>query len=140
GWSGLAAELHSHSGLLAWQNPHPHVEVCVDVRGGGSIVTRQKDGLRDRTVTERGTIWLSPARWRGGLIEMSDPLPGILHVYLPPSQFSPNSLGDGSDPSALTSLQFESSFQDPLVAEMAYAIASELRRETSTGRMLIETL
>jgi len=71
---------------------------------------------------------------------MSDPLPAILHIYLPPSQFSPTSLGEGSDPSAAASLRFESSFQDPLVAEMAYAITSELQRETSVGSMLIETL
>jgi AraC family transcriptional regulator len=126
--------------LLKWQNPLPNVEICVDVHGSGSVVTRQKDNLTDRSVAERGTIWLSPAGWRDGLIEISDALPAILHIYLPPSQFSPRSLGDGSDPSAMASLQFESSFQDPLVAEMAYAITSELQRETSVGRMLIETL
>jgi hypothetical protein len=32
---------------------------------------------------------------------MSDPLPAILHIYLPPSQFSPKSLGEGSDPRRL---------------------------------------
>jgi Transcriptional regulator containing an amidase domain and an AraC-type DNA-binding HTH domain len=40
----------------------------------------------------------------------------------------------------VASLRFESSFQDPLVAEMAYAITSELQRETSVGSMLIEAL
>ena len=140
GWSGLAAELRSHSGVIAWQNPRPDTEICVDVHGGASVVTRQRDGVTDRTVSERGTIWLSPARGPDGGIEMSDPLPAILHIYLPPSQFSPKSLGEGSDPSAVASLRFESSFQDPLVAEMAYAITSELQRETSVGSMLIETL
>jgi AraC family transcriptional regulator len=139
GWSGLAAELRSHSGVIAWRNPRPDAEICVDVHGGASVVTRQRDGITDRTVSERGTIWLSPA---GGtkVIEVSDPLPAILHIYLPPSQFSPKSLGEGSDPSAVASLRFESSFQDPLVAEMAYAITSELQRETSAGSMLVETL
>jgi AraC family transcriptional regulator len=61
-------------------------------------------------------------------------------MYLPPSQFSPMSLGEGSDPSAVESLRYESSFQDPLIAEMAYAITSELQRETSVGSMLVETL
>ena len=74
------------------------------------------------------------------MIEMSDPMPAILHIYLPPSQFSPKSRGEGSDPSAFASLRYESSFQDPLVAEMAYAITSELQHETSVGSMLIETL
>ena len=62
GWSGLAAELRSHSGVIAWRNPRPDTEICVDVHGGASVVTRQRDGITDRTVSERGTIWLSPAR------------------------------------------------------------------------------
>ena len=126
--------------MIAWRNPRPDTEICVDVHGGASVVTRQRDGITDRTVSERGTIWLSPAGGPDGVIEVSDPLPAILHIYLPPSQFSPKSLGEGSDPSAAATLRFESSFQDPLVAEMAYAITSELRRETSVGGMLIETL
>jgi AraC family transcriptional regulator len=140
GWSSLAAELRSHSGVIDWQNPRPDTEVCVDVHGGASVVTRQRNGITDRTVSERGTIWLSPPKGPEGVIEMSDPLPAVLHIYLPPSQFSPKSLGEGSDPSAIASLRYESSFQDPLVAEMAYAIASELQCETSVGSMLIETL
>jgi AraC family transcriptional regulator len=140
GWSGLAAELRSHSGVIAWQNPRPDTEICVDVHGGASVVTRQRDGITDRTVSERGTIWLSPPRGPEGLIEMSDPMPAMLHIYLPPSQFSPKSLGDGVDQFAVALLRYESSFQDPLVAEMAYAITSELQRETSIGSMLIETL
>jgi AraC family transcriptional regulator len=140
GWSGLAAELRSHSGVIATRNPRPDTEICVDVHGGASVVTRQRDGITDRTVSERGTIWLSPAGGPDGVIEMSDPMPAILHVYLPPSQFSPKSLGEGSDPSAVGSLRYESSFQDPLVAEMAYAITSELQHETSVGSMLVETL
>jgi AraC family transcriptional regulator len=133
GWSGLAAELRSHSGVIAKRNPRPDTEICVDVRGGASVVTRHRDSVTDRTISERGTIWLCPARGPEAVIEMSDPLPAILHIYLPPSQFL-------SDPSAVESLRFESSFQDPLVAEMAYAITSALQRETSVGSMLIETL
>jgi AraC family transcriptional regulator len=141
GWSGLAAELRSHSsGVIAWRNPRPDTEICVDVHGGASVVTRKRHGITDRTVSERGTIWLSPPRGPEGLIEMSDPMPAILHIYLPPSQFSPKNLGEGSDLPAVASLRYEGSFQDPLVAEIAYAITSELQRETSAGSMLIETL
>jgi AraC family transcriptional regulator len=141
GWSGLAADLRSHRGVIAKRNASPDTEICVDVHGGASVVvTRQRHGVTDRTVSERGTIWLSPARGPETLIEMSDPLPSILHIFLPPSQFSPKSLGEGSESFAVESLRFEGSFQDPLVAEMAYAITSELQRETSVGSMLIETL
>jgi len=139
-WSGLAAELRSHGGVVAFKKPSPHIVICVDVHGGTSVVTRQRGGITDRTVSERGTIWLSSAGGPDVVIEMSDPLPSILHIFLPPSQFSPKSLGEGSEPFAVASLRYESSFQDPLIAEMAYAITSELQRETSVGSMLIETL
>ena len=95
GWSGLAAELRNHSGVIA-KKPGPDTEICVDVHGGASVVTRHRDGITDRTVSERGTIWLCPAGGPDGVIEVSDPLPAILHIYLPPSQFSPKSLGEGS--------------------------------------------
>ena len=140
GWSGLAAELRRYSGVVALRNPSPDIVICVDVHGGASVVTRQRDGIKDRTVSERGTIWLSPAGGPDVVIEMSDPMPAILHVFLPQSQFSPKSLGEGSEPAAVESLRYESSFQDPLVAEIAYAITSELRRETSVGSMLVEAL
>src|SRR6202035_4567647 len=78
GWSGLAAELRNHSGVIA-KKPGPDTEICVDVHGGASVVTRQRDGITDRTVSERGTIWLSPARGPEAVIEMSDPLPAVLH-------------------------------------------------------------
>jgi hypothetical protein len=28
GWSGLAAELRSHSSVIAWRNPRPDTEIC----------------------------------------------------------------------------------------------------------------
>jgi len=42
GWSGLSAELRSHShGVIAWANAQPDTEICVDVCGSGSVVTRR---------------------------------------------------------------------------------------------------
>src|SRR5579863_4472045 len=110
------------------------------MHSGAPLVTRRVGAVTGRTLSERGTIWLVPARSPEAVVEMSDPMPAMLHIYLPPSQFSPKSLGEGSDPSAAAALRFESSFLDPLVAEMAYAITSELQRETSAGGMLVETL
>jgi hypothetical protein len=111
GWSGLAAELRSHSGVVAFKKPSPHIVICVDVHGGATVVTRHRGGIKDRTVSERGTIWLSPAGGPDVVIEMSDPLPSILHIFLPPSQFSPKSLGEGSEPFAVESLRYEAPFR-----------------------------
>jgi len=141
GWSGLGAELRSHTvGLINWKNTQPDIEICVDVRGSGSVITRRGAGINDRTIAERGTIWLSPAGLQEEIIEISDPVPGILHIYLPSSHFSANSIGIDLDESVIASLRYESGFQDPLLAEIAYAIVSELQSETLAGRLLAETL
>lgn len=140
GWSNLTAELRSHSGTVAWNKPQPDAEICVDVRGNRSVVTRRLDGAIDSTVSERGTIWLRPAGVQEGLIDMSEPVPAILHLYLPPSLFLSDNLGEGFDATAIDSLRRKGGFRDPLLAEIAYAIMLELEHETSAGRLLAETL
>ena len=141
GWSGLSAELRSHSaGVIAWKNTQPDTEICVVICGNGSVITRQGGGIVDRTVAERGTIWLSPAGLQEDFIDISDRVSEILHIYLPSSHFSPDSLGLDLDKSVIASLRYESGFQDPLLAEIAYAIGSELQTQTSGGRLLVETL
>jgi AraC family transcriptional regulator len=110
------------------------------MRGNRSVVTRTGGGIFDRTVTKRGTIWMSPAGLHEEVLDISEPMPAVLHVYLPPSHFSPNSLGVDLDQSVIKSLHFEHSIQDPLLAEMAYAIASELETQTSSGKLLVEAL
>jgi len=71
---------------------------------------------------------------------MSEPMPAILHLYLSPNRFSRDNLGKGFDTTAIRSLRHEGGFHDPLLAEIAYAIMSELEHETSAGRLLAETL
>jgi len=66
-------------------------------------------------------------------------VPEIVHIYLPASHFSPESLGVDLDESVVASLRYESG-QDPLVAGIASAIVSELKTQTSSGGLLVETL
>ena len=141
GWSGLHAELRSHSdGAIAWNSTRPDTEICVDVCGNGSIISREGRDAGGRTVAKRGTIWLSPAGSQEGSIDISDPVPGILHIYLPSHHFSPNNLDIDLDESVVPLLRQQDSFQDPLLAEMAYALISELETQTSAGRLLADTL
>ena len=140
-WSGLSAELRSHNdGVVAWTGNQRATEVCVCINGSRSIVARHSGALRDRTVAARGATWLSPAGLHGGLIDISDPVPEILHIQLPAAQFSLNGLDVDMDQSVVESLRYESGFHDPLLAEIAYALASELQTETSAGALLAETL
>jgi AraC family transcriptional regulator len=104
------------------------------------FMVQQGGGISDRTVAERGTVWISPAGRKLACVDLSDPLPGILHLYLPASHFSPNGLGVDLDKSVIGSLRHESGFQDPLLAEIAYAIVSELQTQTSAGGLLVESL
>ena len=141
GWSGLHAELRRHNdGVVTWNGTHPDSEICVDVCGNGSIVSRQGRDGGGQTVSRRGTIWLSPAGPQEGSITLSDPVPGVLHIYLPSRHFSPDSLDTDLEESAVRPLRHEGAFEDPLLAEIAYALVSELQTETSAGSLLADTL
>jgi AraC family transcriptional regulator len=141
GWSGLSAELRNHSkGTIPWTSPQSETEICIDVCGNGSLVTRRAEGIEDRRVTSRGTIWLSPPGLPEGSVDLADDLAEILHLYVPTSQFFPNNLGIHIGESRFGALIYEKAFEDPLVAEIAHAIVSELRAETSAGSLLVETL
>ncbi len=141
GWSGLSAELRNHSkGVIAWSGPQSDIEICVDLSGNESLVTRRAAGIEDRRVASRGTIWLSPPGWREGSFEIAGDLAGILHIYLPLSRFSPSNLGTNIDETGIGALSYERAFEDPLLAEIANAIASELQAQTSAGNLLVEAL
>ena len=141
GWSGVAAELRIYErGVSAVTSAHPEMEIAVPIGPSNSLVTRSSGRIVDRAITQRGTVWLCPAGLKDYLLQVSAPMPQVLHIYLPSQRFSAGSLGVDFGEAAHASLHHEQSFQDPLVAEMAFAIASELRTQTSGGRLLAETL
>jgi len=133
GWSGLSAELRNHrKAVITWSGYQSDVEICVDLIGNESLVTRRAAGIEDPKVASRGTIWLSPPGWQAYSLEIASDMMGILHISLPISRFSPTSLG--------RALSYERAFEDPLVTEIAHAIASELQVQTSAGSLLVEAL
>ena len=140
GWSGLSAELRNHSGgKFPWSSPKSDIQFCVDLRGNDSLVTRRIGGIEDRRVASRGTIWLSPPGWEGSL-EIANDMQGILHIYLPLNRLSPGNLGADIDQSVIGLPSYERAFDDPLLAEIANAVASELQAQTSAGSLLVEAL
>jgi len=141
GWSGLSAALRTHGrGVIEYQGALSQAEICVAICPSNSLVTRLTGGVVDRTIQERGTIWLSPPGPREVLLDLAAPAPQMLHMYLPARHFSAESLGIDVGNSAPESLRYQRSFQDPLVAEIAFAIVSEMRTQTAGGRLLAETL
>ena len=141
GWSGISAELRTYNrGVSAIRNAHPEVEVAVPISHGNSLVKRFRGSVVDRSITQRGTVWLCPADLQDYVLDVSTPMPQVLHVYLPSQHFSADSLGVEFGHAVHASLSYEQSFRDPLIAEMAFAIASELRTQTAGGRVLAQTL
>jgi AraC family transcriptional regulator len=141
GWFGLSAELRNHrKGVIPWSSPQSNTEICVDLSGNDSLVTRRAAGVEDRRVARHGTIWLSPPGLPEGSVEIAEDLVGILHIYLPPSRFSQLYLGIDIDESSVRLLRYEGAFEDALLFEIAHAIAAELRAQTWAGSVLVETL
>ena len=142
GWSALSAALRAHDrGVIEYESTQPEMEIGVAISSSNSFVTRSRGGVVDRTIADRGTIWLSPAGPKEGFADISAPVPQVLHILLPSQHFSADSLGIGADAAAAhTSQRYERSFQDPLVAQIAFAIVSELQTPTAAGKLLAETL
>lgn len=140
-WSGVSGELRSYDRrVIAMEHAHPDVEIAVPISPGNSLVTRLRGSAVDRAITQRGTVWLCPAGLKDYVLEVSAPMPQVLHIFLPAQHFSADSLGVNFGEAVHTSSRYEHSFQDPLVAEIAFAIASELRIQTAGGSLLVETL
>ena len=141
GWSGLSAALCTHGrGVTEYEDAESEAGIFVAICPSNSLVTRLTGGVVDRTIAERGTIWLSPPGPKEVLVDITAPLPQMLHMYLPARHFSAESLGIDVGYSAPESLRYQHSFQDPLVAEIAFAIVSEMLTQTAGGRLLAETL
>src|SRR3984893_4333136 len=140
GWEGLSAELRAHDRGVITKSTKAETEVCVAICPSNSLVTRLIGGVVDRTIAERGTIWLSPAGSKEVLVDIAAPLPQMLHMYLPARRLSAESVGVDIHHAAHASLRYEHSFQDPLISEIAFAIVSEMRTQTAGGRLLAETL
>ena len=88
GWSGLSAELRAHGRGVITKSTKAETEVCVAICPSNSLVTRLTAGVVDRTIAERGTIWLSPPGPKEVLLNIAAPVPQVLHMYLPARYFS----------------------------------------------------
>jgi AraC family transcriptional regulator len=75
-----------------------------------------------------------------GSVDIAEDMTGILHIYLPLSHFSPGNFDISVDQATVGALSYERAFEDPLLAEIGCAIASELQTETSAGSLLVGAL
>jgi AraC family transcriptional regulator len=138
-WSHLLAERWSHeAGELPSLVPRD-TEIAILLRGR-SLVDREGAGMRQRTYGKKGTVWLCPAGISEDFISIADPIQECLHIFLPGKPFDETLLKDlDIDPSGIT-IRYESIDSDMFIEYVAEQILKELAAETSTGRLLIETL
>lgn len=138
-WSHLLAERWSHeSGDLPSLLPRD-TEIAVLLRGS-SVVDREGAGMRQRTHGRRGTVWLCPAGIREDFIRVESPLHECLHIFLPGRPFEDTMLQDMDiDPSGIA-IRYEAIDHDIFIEHVADQILRELAHESSTGRLLIESL
>jgi AraC family transcriptional regulator len=138
-WSHLLAEIWSHeAGELPSQLPRD-TEVAIFLRGH-SHVDRRGAGMRQRTLGKRGTVWLCPAGISEDFINIENSIQECLHVFLPGKPFNETMLKDlDIDPSGI-SIRYEAIDRDVFIEHVADQILREMQTETSTGRLLIESL
>jgi AraC family transcriptional regulator len=140
GWASISAELRSHpKGVISPIVPQ-QVEINIAVNGReDSTVTRRGDGTLQKTRPTTGTVWLVPIGVENDIVDISAPLPEVLHLYLPSRQFETLADDFNLPKSPGRSLQYLADVEDDLIRQIGLSILSELRCETAAGRMLVET-
>jgi AraC family transcriptional regulator len=96
--------------------------------------------MHQRTRSKKGTVWLCPAGISEDFINIENPMQECLHIFLPGKPFDETMLMDlDIDPSGI-SIRYEAIDRDPFIEYIADQILREIEIESSTGRLLIESL
>jgi AraC family transcriptional regulator len=139
GWfTPLTAELRSHGVCEAPTVVPQHVELCLVIAGNpNGVLKRTGAGLRQEAVPRTGAIWLSSAGV-GKQIGITAPIPKTLHLSFPVQLFD-QLKGDFdllSKPSH--SIRHLAGINDGVINQLGRSILSELKAETSAGRLYVE--
>lgn len=140
GWAGIGAEIRCHpAGDLPAIVPEQFELTLACRKTEGAFVRRKGAGQRQCAAVEQGAIWLCPVGVGEDEINISAPLPEILHVYLPCERFTDLADQYGDARIRADAIRYLSDVRDPLIRQLGHAIRDELLHETSAGRMLVET-
>ena len=138
-WSNLLAERWSHAaGELPSLTPRD-TEVAI-LLNGNSLVDRIGSGMRQVTHGRPGTVWLCPSGIKEEFINVAEPIDDCLHIFLPGQPFDDTMLRDFDIDPKRIELRYEAVAQDAFIGYAASQILHELGSESSTGRLLMETL
>jgi AraC family transcriptional regulator len=139
GWANISAELRSHPRGIIASRSAGDTELMLLLRGR-SRITREAGITRQTNDAAPGMLWLTPAGSREELIEISSPLPEVLHVFLPPTQFSSRVLGDNGCNYDADGLPHAGGFRDPLLELILRSLLVEMQAPTRYGALLADGL
>lgn len=139
-WQNLGAEVRAHPAGELPAICGTQMEVTLALQGTRSgVVHRRGDGQRQATLARPGTLWFCPIGVAEDSIRITEPLPEVLHLYLPDSQFA--SVSElTSRPVAPGDIAYLADVPDELVRQICLRILQEMRYETAAGDLLVEQL
>jgi AraC family transcriptional regulator len=139
-WSLLSAELRSHPvGEIGAFTPQ-NAEITQTVRDTNRAYSiRASGGVRQEVFAIPDTIWLCPAGLCEEATRLSDDMPEVLHVYLPPHSFLGASSESHPDFRA-QDLRYQSGPGNPSLLRLTGEIIRELNEETSTGGLKMDAI
>jgi AraC family transcriptional regulator len=115
-------------------------ELTIVLDGCGSV-SRQLDGAPPQTIgAVPGAMWLTPACAREDFIDFESAIAQALHIYLAPDRFEFVCSDIEQRTRAISALRRSAPFRDPLLQEIARAVAAELQAPTVGSYALIAPL
>ncbi|HEY0301502.1 MAG TPA: AraC family transcriptional regulator, partial [Rhizomicrobium sp.] len=140
GWASISAELRSHADGVVQAIVPQQTEIILVVNGREDcFVRRSGAGTRQTGRAAKGLIWLVPVWVEDDEVTLTEPVPELLHLYLPLRQFEALADTYNLPRSPARSLQFLAGLEDEMIRQIGLSILSELTSETAAGRMLVET-
>jgi AraC family transcriptional regulator len=139
-WSRLSAELRSHSvGEIGAFTPQ-NAEITQIVGDTGSAYSvRSSGGVRQQVTANPGTFWLCPAGICEEATRLSNDMPEVLHVFLPPHSFV-GAMSETHPNFRAHDLRYQSQASNPVIQRLTGDIVRELRSETSSGGLRMDAL
>lgn len=139
-WQGVGAELRSHPAGEITPILPTQMEITLAIAGSRTSVVARRAGPTQETVARTGTLWFCPIGLKEDEIRISEPIPEVLHVYLPKERFTELGEGDEGIEVAPDAVAYLADVDDALVRQIGMRLLAELRTETSGGRLLVQSL
>jgi AraC family transcriptional regulator len=139
-WSTIVAELRRHGAGSIASPVQNSMEIVIALPGGAEgLVIRAGDGKLQETRLAAGKVWLAPVDVAPEEITITAAGMTTLHLFLAPGQFDVLADQYNLPRSRARAIQYAAGVSDDLIRRTGLSVLAELRRETATSRMFVET-